>query len=95
MRTLGRAAAVLLIVICPVLAGSAGAHPGIGIVMDRQGTVFYTDLTHVWKIMPDGAKSIAVRNVHTRRALPHSAGHAAWRAPVVSRTTAGSITRGN
>jgi streptogramin lyase len=41
------------------------AHPGIGIVMDRQGNVFYTDLTHVWRITPDGAKSIAVRGVHT------------------------------
>ena len=26
------------------------AHPGIGIVMDDDGNVFYTDLTHVWKI---------------------------------------------
>lgn len=43
----------------------AAAHPGIGIVMDRQGNVFYTDLSHVWKIAPDGAKSIAVRGVHT------------------------------
>lgn len=43
----------------------AAAHPGIGIVMDRNGNVFYTDLTHVWKIAPSGAKSIAVRGVHT------------------------------
>lgn len=41
------------------------AHPGIGIVMDSRGNVFYTDLTHVWKIDPTGKKTIAVRNVHT------------------------------
>jgi len=43
----------------------AAAHPGIGIVLDSRGNVFYTDLRHVWKIAPDGAKSIAVANVHT------------------------------
>lgn len=46
-------------------AASVAAHPGVGIVMDAHGNVFYTDLTHVWKIAPDGAKSIAVRSVHT------------------------------
>jgi hypothetical protein len=44
---------------------SASAHPGVGIVMDSHGNVFYTDLKHVWKISPEGEKSIAVRNVHT------------------------------
>lgn len=43
----------------------AKAHPGIGIVQDQQGNIYYTDLTHVWKISPDGERSIAVRNVHT------------------------------
>lgn len=41
------------------------AHPGIGIVMDSKGNVFYTDLTHVWKITPNGNRSIVVENVHT------------------------------
>lgn len=44
---------------------SAQAHPGIGIVMDRAGNLFYTDLAHVWKITPDGRKSVAVSGVHT------------------------------
>jgi len=48
-----------------LLTGSAFAHPGIGIVMDGRGNVFYTDLKHVWKISLDGRKSIAVANVHT------------------------------
>ena len=37
------------------------AHPGIGIVQDTQGNIFYTDLVHVWKISPDGERNIAVR----------------------------------
>ena len=41
------------------------AHPGIGIVMDSRGNVFYTDLVHVWKISTTGKRSIAVKNVHT------------------------------
>ena len=45
--------------------GRVEAHPGVGIVMDRQGNVFYTDLAQVWRIMPDGTRSIAVKNVHT------------------------------
>lgn len=41
------------------------AHPGIGIVMDSKGNVFYTDLSHVWKISSDGERTLAVRDVHT------------------------------
>ncbi len=41
------------------------AHPGIGIVMDSEGNVFYTDLVHVWKISADGHRTIAVSDVHT------------------------------
>jgi hypothetical protein len=41
------------------------AHPGIGIVMDTKGNVFYTDLRQVWKINTQGMKSVVVRNVHT------------------------------
>ena len=47
------------------VGATAFAHRGVGIVMDSRGNVFYTDLKHVWKIAPDGQKSIAVRNVHT------------------------------
>ncbi|MCM4152900.1 hypothetical protein DHD05_15005 [Arenibacter sp. N53] len=56
----------IIILFCYFLCPSiAEAHPGVGIVMDGNGNVFYTDLTHVWKISPDGERSIAVRNVHT------------------------------
>lgn len=48
-----------------LFSSACAAHPGIGIVMNNEGTVFYTDLTHVWKIDKQGVKSIAVRDVHT------------------------------
>ncbi len=44
---------------------SATAHPGVGLMEDSRGNIFYTDLVHVWKISPEGRKTIAVRNVHT------------------------------
>jgi hypothetical protein len=48
-----------------LIAASAFAHPGVGIVIDSNGNIFYTDLHHVWRIAPDGTKTIAVANVHT------------------------------
>lgn len=44
---------------------TAQAHPGVGIVQDRRGNVFFTDTKQVWKITPDGGKSVAVHDVHT------------------------------
>ena len=41
------------------------AHPGIGLVADSNGIVYYTDLEHVWKIDLNGQVSKAVKNVHT------------------------------
>lgn len=55
----------ILLTVWLALAGAATAHPGVGIVMDRQGNVFYTDLKQVWKISPQGKKSVAVPSVHT------------------------------
>jgi streptogramin lyase len=46
-------------------ATAALAHPGVGIVMDRGGNVFYTDLAQIWRIAPDGTRSVAVPNVHS------------------------------
>lgn len=42
----------------------SAAHPGIAIVKDSKGTIYYSDLMQVWKIQK-GIKSIAVPNVHT------------------------------
>lgn len=41
------------------------AHPGVGIVMDSKGNVFYTDTEQVLKIDVDGRKSVVIPNVHT------------------------------
>lgn len=62
MRTPPVVAAALLLAFLP---GLAGAHPGVGIVRDSRGNVYYTDLAQVWKISPSGDRSIAVRRVHT------------------------------
>jgi hypothetical protein len=53
----------------------AFSHPGVGIVMDRRGNVYYTDLKQVWKIFPDGHKAIVVRNVHTHELYVDSLGN--------------------
>ena len=44
---------------------AAHAHPGVGIVMDSKGNVYYTDLKQVWKIDTKGLKEVVVNNVHT------------------------------
>jgi len=41
------------------------AHPGIGIVKDSKGNIYYTDLKQVWKIALDGAKTAIVTGVHS------------------------------
>jgi DNA-binding beta-propeller fold protein YncE len=59
MRFFARIAALFL------LTASALAHPGIGIVADKAGNVYYTDLKQVWRIDARGNKTVAVPNVHT------------------------------
>ena len=53
-----------LLVMCLGLTCASG-HPGIGIVQNSKGEVFYTDLKQVWKITPSGRVELAVPNVHT------------------------------
>jgi len=54
-----------LLAIFSLIVFSAYAHPGVGIVMDSHGNVYYTDLKQVWKIDTKGSKYVVVRNVHT------------------------------
>lgn len=56
---------LLGLLILMLSVATAPAHPGVGIVQDSRGNVFFTDLKQVWKITPDGKKSVAVANVHT------------------------------
>ncbi|GHN03155.1 hypothetical protein WSM22_46440 [Cytophagales bacterium WSM2-2] len=41
------------------------AHPGVSIVMDKKGSVYYSDLKQVWKIDTQGKKTVVVSGVHT------------------------------
>lgn len=45
------------------------AHPGVGIVQDRYGNIYFTDLKQVWKITPDGSQTVAVAAVHTHELM--------------------------
>jgi hypothetical protein len=56
----------LLVISYWLLASSISeGHPGIGIVKDSKGNIYYTDLSKVWKISLDGNKTIIVSGVHT------------------------------
>lgn len=52
--------ALLLLIASPLLA-----HPPVSVVIDARGNVYYSDLGQVWRVSPDGTKSVAVPNVHT------------------------------
>jgi len=48
-----------------LMAGPVLAHPPVSVVFDSRGNLYYSDLTHVWRVAPNGNKAIVVRNVHT------------------------------
>jgi len=52
--------ALLLLTASPLLA-----HPPVSVVIDARGNVYYSDLEQVWRVAPNGTKSVAVPNVHT------------------------------
>lgn len=56
---------VLPLLLSLAAAGDLRAHPGVGIVRAKDGTIFYSDLSRVWRIAPSGEKSVAVPDVHT------------------------------
>lgn len=56
---------LVLLLLPLVFLTPVAAHPGIGIVQDSRGNVYFTDLKQVWKITPDGKQSVAVAAVHT------------------------------
>lgn len=41
------------------------AHPPVSVVIDAQGNAYYSDLDQVWKVAPNGTKTVAVPAVHT------------------------------
>ena len=55
MPTRLRTAACVLLVLLAILASTASAHPGSGIVIDKEGQIFFTDTGHgVWKVDAKG-----------------------------------------
>jgi sugar lactone lactonase YvrE len=65
MRWLDLCSVVASALVMLLAATAAHAHPGVGIVQDSRGNVFFTDLKQVWKVTPEGKKSVAVPGVHT------------------------------
>jgi hypothetical protein len=70
-----RAWLAALVLLLAALPGGASAHPGWGIVEDRQGNIYYTDLAQVWRLAPDGRRSVVVPHVHTHELYLDSAGN--------------------
>ena len=71
MRALLRGLAIVWL----LLAAPAFAHPGWGIVRDAEGNIYYTDLAQVWKVAPDGTRTVAVPDVHTHELHLDAAGN--------------------
>lgn len=44
--------------LCWCLATGAGAHPATGIVVDRAGNVYFSDLETIWKLSTDGKLAV-------------------------------------
>jgi len=47
------------------LALPAFAHPPVSVVFDSRGNVYYSDLSQVWQVTPNGARTIVVPHVHS------------------------------
>src|SRR5262245_9984556 len=48
-----------------LVAGALRAHPGTGIVVDRAGRVYFTDLARVWRWSPGGKLDVVVTGKHS------------------------------
>ncbi len=44
---------------------SAHAHPPANIVVDANGVIYFSDLSNVWMVTPEGRTQIAIAGVHT------------------------------
>ena len=54
----------ILLILLILTSNMAFAHPGIALVKDSKGNLYYSDLQQVWKVS-DGQRTLAVPNVHT------------------------------
>ena len=63
--------------ICALAAGVAHAHPAAGIVVDREGRVYFSDLVRVWRVDAQGKLSLFRdgKGVHTHELFIDEAGN--------------------
>ncbi len=61
-RSLRFAILLLFLALAPAVSR---AHPGTGIVVDRGGRIFFTNLKEIWQLDPKGRLSIAIPNKHS------------------------------
>jgi hypothetical protein len=54
----------LLVAAWLLAAPGLRAHPGTGIVVDRQGRVYFTDLKRIWRVDPAGGVQAVVSGKH-------------------------------
>lgn len=47
-----------LLLLCALAAAPAAAHPPYGLVVDRTGNVYFSDLETVWRLSPNGRLSV-------------------------------------
>ncbi len=79
LGVLRRRTAVLAALMLLPAATTAAAHPSRGIVIDRGGTVYFSDLVRVWRI--DGNRLRLVRSnpgTHTHAMAIDSSGNIVW-----------------
>ena len=69
------ASAATLFALFAIGAAPAHAHPSAGIVRDRAGNVYYSDLEQVWQLSPDGKKRVVVSGVHSHELWLDAAGN--------------------
>jgi sugar lactone lactonase YvrE len=55
----------VLLGLLAITAGAASAHPGWGIIVGKHGQVYFTDLSHIWKIDTAGKLVRVVERKHT------------------------------
>lgn len=57
--------ATIIVLTSSLVVSVAAAHPSVSVVIDVYGNIYYSDLSQVWMISPDGNKKVVVENVHT------------------------------
>ena len=46
-------------------AVTVSGHPSVSVVIDSRGNIYYSDLTQIWRVAPNGTRTIVVPHVHS------------------------------